>query len=393
MRDDPMPFDLIHIIILGGVALITTLALVPLSKWASAKLNAVDYPSDRRINAYPVPRLGGLALFGGLLVAMVFEYVGETVFGWQGFFQDSSPHGINFPLMLCGVACMVLVGAIDDVRKLHPGFKFAGQILAALIIAFSGVQLSEIRNPLGNTLIDFGWFAYPLTILYLVAFANIINLIDGLDGLASGVVGIAALGLLVIAFAKGRIEVAVLAIILVGICLGFLRYNYHPASVYMGDSGALMLGTLLGIISLVGVMRSPTFIALIVPIVLAGIPVVDTFLAIVRRIRRRKPVYQFDLDHLHHTLLKRGFHPQQIVLILYAWTALLTVGGIAISNTYGITVYVLFALLAVVSIALIVVLGLYDPVLRHFYNPRRKGAGEPTPDETSRDSTNDRDDA
>jgi UDP-GlcNAc:undecaprenyl-phosphate GlcNAc-1-phosphate transferase len=370
-----MPSLAIHSICLGLVAFVVTLALMPVMKKLSVRLNAIDYPSERRVNSYPVPRLGGLALFGGLLVAMIVEAVGEQFFDWQGFFDENSLQSINYLGLMGGITCMMAVGAIDDVRGLSPRLKFAGQVVAALIIVLSGVLLSRIANPLGSAFIDLGWFAYPITILYLVAFANIINLIDGLDGLAAGVVTIVACGLLFVALSKGRVEAMLLAVILIGICLAFLRCNRYPASLYMGDSGALMLGTLLGVISLIGVMRSPTIIALIVPIVFAGFPIIDTLFAIIRRFRRKQPAYLFDMDHLHHVMLRNGFPQQQVVRIICAWTALLTGGGMAISSAHGIMVYVLFILLALVSTLLIWRLGLYVAVLRHHYSPREKSPG------------------
>jgi UDP-GlcNAc:undecaprenyl-phosphate GlcNAc-1-phosphate transferase len=350
---------------------------VPLSKLLANKLDAIDYPSERRINTYPVPRLGGLAMFCGLLIAMACEAAGEYLFNWQGFFLSDSLQNINYLGLMTGVTVMVLVGAIDDIKQLHVAPKLAGQVVAATIIALSGVTLAEFTNPFGDNLFNFGWISYPLTVIYLVAFANIINIVDGIDGLAAGVVGIAALGLFFIALSKGRIEAVVLSIILVGVCIAFLRYNSHPASVFMGDSGALMLGTLLGVVSLIGAMRSPTFIALVVPIVLAGFPVLETVFTIARRIRRKQPIQLFDMDHFHHVMLRKGFDQRQVVLIIYAWTALLTGGGIAISNTHGIWVYALFVLLAVISALIIWRLGLYGQVLQHYYSPREKS---PEPD-------------
>jgi UDP-GlcNAc:undecaprenyl-phosphate GlcNAc-1-phosphate transferase len=375
-----------HIIGLGLVAFVATLVLVPASKRLSTRFDAIDYPSERRINTYPVPRLGGLALFGGLLVAIVFEAIGERVFGWQGFFGAGSLTNINYLGVMCGIAFMVAVGTVDDVRGLHPGLKFIGQIVSALIIALSGVLLSGIGAPFGTEFIGFGWFAYPLTVLYLVAFANIINLVDGLDGLAAGIVSIVAFGLFIVAFSKGRMEALMLSVILVGICLAFLRHNWHPASLYMGDSGALMLGLLLGIVSLIGAIRSPTAIALIVPIVFAAVPVLDTLFAIIRRIRHGKPVHLFDMEHFHHVLLKNGFKQRQAVLIICLWTAALTGGGVLISSVHGIMVYALFVILALISVFLIWRFGLFDSVLRHHYSPREKpserGPGE-QPDQAS----------
>jgi UDP-GlcNAc:undecaprenyl-phosphate GlcNAc-1-phosphate transferase len=369
-----MGFDLLHTVSLGVVAFVVTFVLVPVSKRLSKRFDAIDYPSKRRINTYPVPRLGGLALFGGLLVALVVEAVGEFVWGLPGLFNSGNLPTIRYLGVMAGVTLMVGVGAVDDIKKLHPGIKFVGQVAAASVIVLSGVLLEGIGNPFGSEHVAFGWVSYPLTILYLVAFANIINLVDGLDGLAAGIVAIVAIGLLCVALLKGRTEAMILSIILIGVCIAFLRFNRHPASLYMGDSGSLMLGTLLGVVSLIGAMRSPTVIALTAPIIFAGFPVLDTLFAIIRRVRRRQPVHLFDMDHFHHVMLRNGLNPQQVVAIVYVWTAVLTGGGILISNSHGIVVYALFAGLALISALMIWRLGLYTSVLRHHYNPRVRQA-------------------
>jgi UDP-GlcNAc:undecaprenyl-phosphate GlcNAc-1-phosphate transferase len=354
------------------VAAGTCYVLVPLTKKLAVKIDAIDYPGDRRLNTAPTPRLGGLALLGGLLAAMAVEYIGEVFFGWGGIYNIDEKINVNYLVALLGVCFMVLVGTIDDIFQLSPGVKFIGQVLAACIITASGVLLSEIRNPLTEYSFYFGWFAYPATVFYLVFFANIINLIDGLDGLACGLVGIAALTLLIIAFGKERVEAAIFAAVTLGICVAFLRYNFPPATVFMGDSGALLLGTLLGLISLTGVMRSPSAIVLTVPIVVAGLPALDTLLAVIRRIRDRKPIHAADMEHLHHKLLRKGASPKRVLATTYIWTAILAIGAILISNTSGIVVIALFIVLALISLVILWTFGLFDGILRHFYTTRPK---------------------
>jgi UDP-GlcNAc:undecaprenyl-phosphate GlcNAc-1-phosphate transferase len=367
-----MTISLIHIISLGCVAALSCLIFTPLSKKLAFRLDAIDYPSARRLNTTPTPRLGGLALFAAFFVTIIVEFAGEMLFGWTGFFQSANQLGINYVAVMLGIAVTVFVGTIDDIYQISPGFKLAGQIVAATIIAISGILITEIRNPFSLDSIHFGWFAYPLTVIYLVFFANIINLVDGLDGLAAGVVGIAALALLIIAFNKERAEAAIFAVITAGICLGFLRYNLPPASVFMGDSGALMLGMMLGVISLAGVIRSSSAIVLAVPIVIAGLPAIDTTLAIIRRLRWHQPVHAADMEHLHHKLLRKGVGPKRALVAAYLWTAILAVGGILISNTSGFPVLGLFAALALASVFALWRFGLFDTVLRHFYSPRKK---------------------
>ncbi|MDR2108756.1 MAG: undecaprenyl/decaprenyl-phosphate alpha-N-acetylglucosaminyl 1-phosphate transferase, partial [Coriobacteriales bacterium] len=199
--------SLLHAAVLAAVAFAATFVLVPPSIRLAQRLNAIDYPGPRRINTQPMPRLGGLALFGGLIISVGFELVGEIVFGWSGFYSNSGHLVINYPGVVLGLAVMVLVGAIDDVHQLSPVLKFAGQIIAAIIIVMAGVQLDQIKNPFGAGFLYLGWLDYPLTVLYLVAFANIINLIDGMDGLAAGITAISAIAMLVLAFTRGRLEV------------------------------------------------------------------------------------------------------------------------------------------------------------------------------------------
>ena len=178
----------------------------------------------------------------GIAAALIVEVAGEYFFGWAGFYIHGTDRAVNHAGVMCGLLTIVCVGAMDDVYSLKPSVKFAGQILGATIIAASGLLLSSIANPLGAGFIQFGWWSYPLTVLYLVCFMNVINLIDGLDGLAAGIAAIASFFLFLIAFGRGLEETAMLSIILLGATLAFLRYNFAPASIFMGDSGSLLSG-------------------------------------------------------------------------------------------------------------------------------------------------------
>lgn len=292
---------------LGLLAFVVTYLCVPLARRLALRLDAVDYPSARRVNKKPTPRMGGVAMAAGIAAALIVEVAGEYFFGWAGFYIHGTDRAINHAGVMCGLLTIVCVGAMDDVYSLKPSVKFAGQILGATIIAASGLLLSSIANPLGAGFIQFGWWSYPLTVLYLVCFMNVINLIDGLDGLAAGIAAIASFFLFLIAFGRGLEETAMLSIILLGATLAFLRYNFAPASIFMGDSGSLLLGAMIGVISLMGVMRSPTVIVLAVPLVIAAIPIADTAAAIIRRVYHHQPIQQADRKHLHHMLLRKGY--------------------------------------------------------------------------------------
>lgn len=365
-----MGISLTHSLVLGAIALVATFMLVPLVRKFAIAIDAVDYPSERRINKRAVPRLGGLAMFGGMSVAIIAEILFIVFSSDTSLSSAIRGIGINYVVLGLGIAIVCAVGVLDDIYRLSPGLKLLGQVIAAIVIAFSGVQLSAIGNPVGPGFINFGWLSYPITVIYLIVFANIINLIDGLDGLAAGIVAIAALALFIIAFGKGRVEATLLSVILLGASLAFLKFNRFPASIFMGDSGSLMLGMILGVISLTGVMRSPTVIVLIVPIVIAAVPLIDTAAAVFRRIRKRQPIQNADTEHLHHRLVMRGFSMRKSVNLIYLWTFILAIGGILISNTRGITVFIIFFVLALVSLFFLWRTGLFEPVLKHHYHPR-----------------------
>ncbi len=317
-----------------------------------------------------MPRMGGIAMFMGVLVALLFELVGGVAFDLISLYHSSRMLDVNYVGVLAGLSIVCLVGAIDDVKSLKPCTKLLGQILGACVIVASGVLLASVKNPLAYGFIEFGWFAYPLTVFYLVAFMNVINLVDGLDGLAAGIVAIASFALFMIAIDKFRLETAMFAIVLLGATLAFLRYNFAPANIFMGDSGSLFLGAMLGVISLLGVIRSSTAVMLAASLIIAAIPIVDTFAAIVRRLKNHQPIQQADAKHLHHKLLREGFSKRTSVLIVYAWTAFLSLGAYMISSMSGMRVFIVFAVLAAVSFVILLKLGIFEPVLRHHYNKR-----------------------
>jgi len=308
-------------------------------------------------------------LFIGIFVSIgVFYLVSETFH--SSIEIQSIINGINYFGVMLAVAVMFAVGLIDDFVSLKPLVKLAGQIVAAIIATASGVLLDHLANPFAVGFLEFGVFAYPITIFYLVAFANIINLIDGLDGLAAGISTISGAALLMLAMSKGGFDAVVFACALIGACLVFLFFNFHPARIFMGDSGALMLGFLLGLISLFGVVRTPALISLLVPVTIAGIPVLDTFFSIVRRVRAGQSIGERDIGHIHHRFINFGYDQRTTVLIMYALSALLAFCSVLIAEYTGV-IRILF-LLVLLAIAVILVwrLGLTESVLQHHYNRR-----------------------
>jgi len=351
---------------------VVTIALTPLARKLAIKLDAIDYPSARRVNMLPIPRMGGVAIFGGILAALAVAGFGVYAFGWVDPFIDYNGIEVNYWGVLLGTVLIFLVGAVDDVVDLNPKAKMLGQIVAACVVAGSGLLFSSIHNPFGEGYIEFGWVAYPLTVFYLVAFANVINLIDGLDGLAAGITGISAITILLFAVLTGRFDAALFSVILVGVCAGFLKSNFFPASIFMGDSGALLLGFSLGVISLFAVARSALFVSLLVPILAAGVPILDTFFAIVRRKREHRPIDEADKGHIHHRLMRAGFSQRATVLIMWAWTALLAACGVIITWADNLVRIPIFLIACAVTAYAIVKLRLLGDALSHHFNPRRK---------------------
>ena len=358
--------------VLFAVAAVVTIALTPLARKLAIKLDAIDYPSARRVNMLPIPRMGGVAIFGGILAALAVAGFGVYAFGWVDPFIDYNGIEVNYWGVLLGTVLIFLVGAVDDVVDLNPKAKMLGQIVAACVVAGSGLLFSSIHNPFGEGYIEFGWVAYPLTVFYLVAFANVINLIDGLYGLAAGITGISAITILLFAVLTGRFDAALFSVILVGVCAGFLKSNFFPASIFMGDSGALLLGFSLGVISLFAVARSALFVSLLVPILAAGVPILDTFFDIVRRKREHRPIDEADKGHIHHRLMRAGFSQRATVLIMWAWTALLAACGVIITWADNLVRIPIFLIACAVTAYAIVKLRLLGDALSHHFNPRRK---------------------
>jgi UDP-GlcNAc:undecaprenyl-phosphate GlcNAc-1-phosphate transferase len=362
------------VFIMAVAALGCALAM-PLAMDIARRFDVIDYPDGHRVNDKPTPRLGGIMLFAGIIISIGLFYLISEHFYHRLVILSVTP-GINYYGVMLAIAVMFGVGLLDDFINLRPLVKLLGQIVAAGIATASGVLLDQLLNPLGGGFIQFGLLAYPVTIFYLVAFANIINLIDGLDGLAAGITAISAVALLVLAWSKTGLDAVVFASALIGVCVAFLFFNSHPARIFMGDSGALMIGFMLGIISLFGVVRTPALISLLVPVAVAGLPVLDTLTAIIRRLRSGKSIGERDVGHIHHRFIHYGYDQRTTVLILYALSALLAVCSVLIAQYGGGVRLVL--VLGLLSLAALLVwrLGLMGSVLQHHYNKREPHLGE-----------------
>jgi UDP-GlcNAc:undecaprenyl-phosphate GlcNAc-1-phosphate transferase len=294
------------------VALAVAALLTPPVARLARRIGAVDAVKDRGLAREATPLLGGLAIFGAVLVAaLLFVPMSSTAKGIVG-----------------GAALITAVGAVDDWRELGAGAKLAGQVAAALVLVLSGVTMDVVTVPfLGR--VEFHEAGDVLTLIGLVGVMNVVNFSDGIDGLAAGVCAISAAAFAVIAFDLGKDSAGVLAAITAGAALGFLVHNFHPASVFMGDCGSNLLGLLLGGVIVEGSLKTNALIALIVPLVVLAVPFLDTGFVVAKRIKYGRPVYQADSNHFHHRFHRIGFSQRRTVLYLYAWTV--TMAGLAVA--------------------------------------------------------------
>ena len=310
-----------------------SLALTPLLRALAQRAGLMAQPGPRRIHRRPVPTGGGLAIYLGFWIPVLVSQ------GWSESLAG----------LWLGSTLITLVGLIDDYVELRPGAKLAGQLVAAGVLVYFGTRIQFVTNPLGGMLYLGAW-GVPLTILWIVAITNMLNLIDGLDGLAAGIASIAAMPLLVIAWQREQLFVAFLTAALIGSTIGFLRYNFNPARVFMGDTGGMLLGFMLGAISVEGALKGATSIALAIPILSLGVPFFDTVCAVLRRVRNGQPISQRDDQHLHHQLLRAGLTHRQAVLLLYSVSAVLAAVALALVRVSTAEASAVLVLLCVLSL-------------------------------------------
>lgn len=296
-----------------ALALVVVLVLTPFVRRLAWRIGAIDEPRERGLHQFPTPRLGGLAVIAGVLAAGLI---------WL-------PHDQQSRGILLGALAIVAVGAIDDLVELPAFAKLAGQVGAAIIPVVSGVRVETMTIPfLGH--IDLGHLSYVLTVIGIVAVINMVNFIDGVDGLAAGVCTIAALTFAIIALSLDRTAAGVLAMLTAGAALGYLPHGFHPASIFLGDSGSNLLGYLLATIAVQGALKTNAVIALVFPLVILALPILDSSFVIAKRMKYGKPVYLADSWHLHHRLANIGFSPRKTTLYLYAWTVTLAALALAL---------------------------------------------------------------
>lgn len=316
---------MVYLYVLSFVAaLIMVFVMTPMVRKLAFRIGAVDVPNHRKVHSKIMPRLGGVAIYLAFVGAFIM------LLPLLRAYDKDAAWGI-----LVGGSIIVLIGALDDRFELSAKLKLLGQIAAASVVVIGfDLQIEFVNLPFGSvfTMYDREWLSIALTILWIVGVTNAINLIDGLDGLAAGVSGIAIATTLVLAVLMGNVVVILLSAALLGCVIGFLFFNFHPAKIFMGDSGALFLGFSLATLSILG-FKVATLASFIVPIMILGVPLSDTFFAIIRRIINKKPISVADKSHLHHCLIDLGLSHRKTVLVIYGISCVFGICAVLLSQT------------------------------------------------------------
>ncbi|MDD4200417.1 MAG: MraY family glycosyltransferase [Eubacteriales bacterium] len=300
------------------VAAIVATAFTPLSIWLAPKLGAMDIPLDkRRVHNKPMPRFGGMAIYLGMMASLALFAMNDR--------------GI-IPAMV-GCTLIFILGAIDDVKGMKPLVKFSGQTVCAIVVYSMGLRIQFITNYFGEGNMAFGQVAcFTVTVIWLVAITNAINLMDGLDGLAAGISGISALCIGYVSYINGQYIPTIGMMAVAGACIGFLPFNFHPAKTFMGDSGAQMLGFIIAALSVLGTVKSATLVIVVIPALVLGLPIFDTLMAIIRRTIRRQSIGTADKEHLHHRIMKAGFGQRRSVLLMYSVSGIMGIVAVLYSR-------------------------------------------------------------
>lgn len=335
-----MVIDMSKLYILAAIAMLVSFAITPLIRKVAVRIGAIDIPKDeRRVHKKPMPLIGGMAIYIAFITGIVIKK-GPITYSELG--------------IVLGATIITIGGILDDLKDIRPAQKLLFQLSAAACIIIFGIKIELLTNPFSDSIqfFDIGVLSIPISILWIVGVTNAINLIDGLDGLAAGISLISALTITLIAVLTGRAEAAALVCVLSGAILGFLPYNFNPASIFMGDTGSQLLGFLLAAISIEGTIKSAAAFTIAVPILAMGLPIFDTIFAMIRRKVNGRPIMQGDRGHLHHRLLDLGLSQKQAVLIMYLISGLL--GGISIIAMEISTINSYFLLTIVIAIIVVI---------------------------------------
>ena len=350
--------DWIKMLLAFAVSLLVAYVMTPPVKRFAEKVGAIDVPRDnRRVHDHPIPRMGGLAIFIGFVLSLIF-------------FVPMSTKVLG---LLVGSVIIAVMGGVDDIVSLNPWVKLAGQIVAALVAIRCGLVFDVISNPnifAEETYIEIGWLSIPLTMLWIVGCTNAVNLIDGLDGLAVGVSAISSMTMLIVSLFVSEPVVSIILAALTGACLGFMPYNLNPAKIFMGDVGSQLLGFVLSTASIMGLFKLHAIITFFVPLLALALPLADTIFAFFRRILHGQSPFKADKGHFHHRLLAMGLNQKQVVAGLYGISAVLGLLAVLMAgDSMAVKIICLVA-------AFIISLGIWLKVFKNNPNLREHHAEE-----------------
>ena len=350
--------DWIKMLLAFAVSLLVAYVMTPPVKRFAEKVGAIDVPRDnRRVHDHPIPRMGGLAIFIGFVLSLIF-------------FVPMSTKVLG---LLVGSVIIAVMGGVDDIVSLNPWVKLAGQIVAALVAIRCGLVFDVISNPnifAEETYIEIGWLSIPLTMLWIVGCTNAVNLIDGLDGLAVGVSAISSMTMLIVSLFVSEPVVSIILAALTGACLGFMPYNLNPAKIFMGDVGSQLLGFVLSTASIMGLFKLHAIITFFVPLLALALPLADTIFAFFRRILHGQSPFKADKGHFHHRLLAMGLNQKQVVAVLYGISAVLGLLAVLMAgDSMAVKIICLVA-------AVIISLGIWLKVFKNNPNLREHHAEE-----------------
>jgi UDP-GlcNAc:undecaprenyl-phosphate GlcNAc-1-phosphate transferase len=353
------------ILVFAG-SMLVAVALTPWIRRLAMRVGAIDRPSDRRVHAQAIPRLGGLAIVVAFFASLLALFLAESEVARVFYAKPRHVTGLVLGgLLLCAL------GALDDVRGVRAIHKLWAQCCAAIVAYMCGFRIDVIKLPFFGDL-DMGVFGIVVTALWIVAIVNAINLIDGLDGLASGVAFFACVTNFVVGSINNDPIVMLLSASLGGSVLGFLLFNFNPASIFMGDSGSMFLGFVLATTSILGnSVKSSTTVAILVPFVALGLPIMDTLLAMLRRFLERRSIFAADRGHIHHQLLAMGLTHRRAVLILYALSVLFTAGAIVVSIGRNTSVGAALVVVTIAVVGVIRALGNFNVAIRRWIRRER----------------------
>lgn len=307
--------NFLDLAIASFIALISTFFLTFLVKKIAFKLKIVDFPNQRKIHIHPTPRIGGVAIFLGAALGLIYL----------------RPEHIHLNAIIIGSLVIIITGVLDDKFNIRPILKLTGQLVAASFLISSGLVIEKITLPFIG-MIDLGMFSVLITILWVVGITNAINLIDGLDGLATGVSTIGLISILIMAITDLQIFAVYLCVVLIGANLGFLYHNFYPAKIYMGDTGSNFLGYMIAVISMLGLFKNVALFSFIIPIIVIALPILDTLFSIIRRMMNKQKIMEADNKHIHYQLLRAGFTHRQSVLVMYGFSLIFGVLAIVFAK-------------------------------------------------------------